>query len=223
MNKIDQMYAETTDCSEFGQQYAQYLNTLLRALDFECIARLIQAFCEAREAGSRIFFIGNGGSAATASHFATDLAIGARLSEKPFKAISLTDNASAVSAVSNDDGYEFVFEKQLEVYLEPGDLLVAISASGNSQNLLGAVEYAKRRGNKTIGIIGFDGGDLRKLCDETIHIETGAGEYGPVEDMHLILNHLIVSYLHRWARDPERESGADKGIEDLLLTQPVEL
>ena len=154
---------------------------------------------DSRERGAHIFFIGNGGSAATASHFANDISIGTRVShtDKPFKAMSLTDNMAVITAVGNDDGYEHIFTKQLQNFAKTGDVLVAISASGNSPNIIHTVEYAKTKGLKVIGLTGFDGGKLRELSDIRIHVQTRKGEYGPVEDVHMFVDHLIGTYFNR--------------------------
>ena len=116
---------------------------------------------------------------------------------KPFKAMSLTDNMAVITAVGNDDGYEHIFTKQLQNFAKPKDVLVAISASGNSPNIIHAVEFAKSRDLKVIGLTGFDGGKLREMSDIRIHVETRKGEYGPVEDVHMFVDHLIGTYFNR--------------------------
>ena len=197
MNRVDDIYSKSKNVKEFADRYAAYLSELLASLDTTAVQKVTEAFLRARAEGRKIYFIGNGGSAATASHFANDFAIGTRSAHKPFRAVSLTDNVAVMTCIGNDFGYDELFTKQLEVLLEPGDLLVAISASGNSPNLLKAVEFAKRRGNTCIGFVGFDGGKLLEACQMNIHIKTAKGEYGPVEDMHMVLDHLISSYLIR--------------------------
>ena len=199
-NTLDKIFDSSADAADYAQGYANYLCHLLEQLDYDSVARVMGIFCEARERGSRIFFLGNGGSASTASHFANDLAIGTRLSVKPFKAVSLTDNNSILTALGNDEGYHNIFVKQLDVYLEPEDVVVVISASGNSSNLLEAVEFANARDNTTVALVGFDGGRLKEMAHANIHIETPHGDYGPCEDLHLILDHLMASFLARWAR-----------------------
>lgn len=196
-NRLDEIYSENKNPSQFAQQYGNYLGEILSKLDYNEIGKMITAILEARENGSKIFFIGNGGSAATASHFANDISIGTRVSSKPFKAIALTDNVAILTAIGNDDGYEFVFTKQLQNFAKPKDILVAISASGNSPNVIHAVNYARANGLKIIGLTGFDGGKLRELSDIRIHVNTRKGEYGPVEDVHMFVDHLIGSYFNR--------------------------
>jgi D-sedoheptulose 7-phosphate isomerase len=196
-NKLDEIFAANRKPSEFAKEYSSYLASILNKLDFNEIGKMIETILEAREKGAHIFFIGNGGSAATASHFANDISIGTRVTEKPFKAMSLTDNIAILTAVGNDDGYENIFTKQLQNFANSGDVLVAISASGNSPNIIHTVEYARQKGLKIIGLSGFDGGKLRELSDIKIHVQTLKGEYGPVEDVHMFIDHLIGSYFNR--------------------------
>ena len=120
--------------------------------------------------------------------------------------MSLTDNNAIVTAIANDDGYDQIFVKQLEVAMEPGDVVVAISASGNSPNVVKALEFANSRGNPTIGFTGFDGGKLKRLCANVVHIGTDRGEYGPVEAMHVVLVHLIGNYLLKLVEQEKADS-----------------
>ena len=99
-----------------------------------------------------------------------------------------------MTAIANDVGYENLFLGQLEIHYRPGDKLIAISASGNSPNVVRAVEWVKQRGGRTIGLVGFDGGKLREMCDVVVHVKAASGEYGPVEDAHLILNHILAHW-----------------------------
>jgi D-sedoheptulose 7-phosphate isomerase len=198
MNALDELFDKHKDPREFAAAYAEHLSAILRSLDFGAVAEFMRVILAARDRGHRIFFVGNGGSAATASHFANDFAIGTRCPEKPFRAMSLTDNVAAMTAIANDDGYEQVFVKQLEVLMGPGDVLVAISASGNSPNVVKAIEYTNARGNHTVALTGFEtGGKIAQLAKTVIHVKTRKGEYGPVEDVHMFLDHLIGSYFNR--------------------------
>lgn len=198
MNAIDEIFAKSATPEPFAKAYAGYLADLLKSLDFSKIAEFMEVVLEAREGGHRIFLIGNGGSAATASHFANDFSIGTRCPEKPFRAISLTDNVAAMTAIANDDGYDQVFIKQLEVLMEAGDVVVAISASGNSPNVVKALIFANARGNHTVALTGFEtGGKIAELAKTVIHVKTRKGEYGPVEDAHMFLDHLMGSYFNR--------------------------
>lgn len=200
-NKLDSLYKKSTEFGSYARGYLTHLSDLLQRLDTVQMQKFVDHLIHAREADKRIFFIGNGGSAATASHFANDLGVGpSPYSNKTFKAIALTDNNAVITCIANDFGYEDIFTRQLINLMEDGDLLVAISASGNSPNVIKAIEYAKKRGNLVIGLSGFDGGKLAQLSDVSINVNTAKGEYGPVEDVHMILDHLISTYLIRYIR-----------------------
>lgn len=195
MNNIDRFF--TPDIVEFSRSYISYLKQILDGIDLQSIRLFIEAILDARERDATVFFIGNGGSAATASHFANDLSIGTNDYEKPFKAVSLTDNVAVITAIGNDFGYDEIFVRQLRVQGNTGDVVVAISASGNSPNLLRAFDYAKSAGIKTVAITAFDGGKLKGLADTCVHVPTAPKEYGPAEDAHMVLDHLIGAYLMR--------------------------
>jgi D-sedoheptulose 7-phosphate isomerase len=200
MNRIEQLYRENPLAPAFARGYLDYLQEVVRQLDVEAIARFIDTLLAARERGARIFFLGNGGSAATASHFANDLAFGCRKGSKPFRALSLTDNLSMVTAIGNDCGYEEIFYQQLRAQVVPGDVVVAISASGNSANVIKAVHYANGVPAVTVALTGFDGGRLKQVASLVVHVPTNKGEYGPVEDVHLILDHLVSAFLANLCR-----------------------
>ena len=201
MNRIDSLYDERPDAKDFARGYLDYLAEIMGQLDEKAIAAFIDILLDARKRDARIFFVGNGGSAATASHFANDIAIGTRTFDKPFRATSLTDNVAVMTAIANDDGYESVFVQQLQIAMLPGDVVVAISASGNSPNVVKAVEYANAHDAYSVALTGFDGGDLAKKAALNVHIPTNKGEYGPAEDGHMILDHLVGAYLARHVRN----------------------
>jgi len=129
MNNVDRIFTENP--VEFAGAYLDYLSTVLKGIDRTEIGAFIETLLDARERGATIFFIGNGGSAATSSHFANDIAIGTNSYSKPFRALALTDNNAILTAVGNDFGYEEIFSRQLQVLAKPGDVVVAISASGS--------------------------------------------------------------------------------------------
>ena len=198
MNNIDRFF--TKDSVAFASHYIDYLYAVLSKIDKNDIAQFIQTILDARDRGATVFFIGNGGSSATASHFANDLSIGTNSYEKPFRVISLTDNNSIITAIGNDFGYEDIFDRQLRVLGRRGDVVVCISASGNSPNLIKAFDYAKSAGIKTVAITAFDGGKMKQIADEGVHVPTEPKEYGPAEDAHMVLDHLIGAYLMRSMR-----------------------
>lgn len=198
-NNIDRFYSANSE--DFARKYIDYLTEVLKNIDTKEIGIFIKTLLEARTRGATIFFVGNGGSAATASHFANDLSIGCNDYENPFRVISLNDNVPILTAISNDFGYEEIFVRQLRVYGNKGDVIVGISASGNSKNLINAFEYAKLAGIKTVAITAFDGGLMKSISDEGIHVRTELKEYGPAEDAHMVLDHLIGSYLMRFIKN----------------------
>ena len=198
MNNIDKFF--TKDAVAFSESYIEYLKAVLEKVDLNEIASFIDTLLDARENGATVFFIGNGGSASTASHFANDLAIGTNDYDQSFRVISLTDNVSVLTALGNDYGYEEIFERQLRIYAKSDDVLVAISASGNSPNLIKAFEYAQTAGIKTVAITAFDGGKLKLMSDQGVHVPTEPKEYGPAEDVHMILDHLVGAYLARYVK-----------------------
>ena len=187
--------------SIYSKSYYEYLGALMKNINYSEIENFVLEILQARNNGNTIFFMGNGGSAATASHFANDLAMGTKSSAKPFKAISLTDNQAITTALGNDFGFKEIFAKQLECYSSPKDVVVTISASGNSPNLIEAINFAKNHELITISITGFDGGILREICHRNIHIETDIGEYAPVEDLHMSIAGLTGSYLINYVKN----------------------
>ena len=183
---------------KFVDSYVDELTQLLNDIDTKSLESFYDALVESSQSNSRVYIIGNGGSAATASHMANDLKVGlGRRGIINIDAVSLADNSSVVTALANDVGYENIFYMQLKDTLKPNDIIVAISCSGNSPNIIKAVEYAKGCGNKIIGMTGFDGGKLLKLSDIRIHSNTTSGEYGLVEDIHMIINHIVSCYFQR--------------------------
>jgi len=197
MNRVEELYDRDPGPSSFARGYLNYLAEVLQQLDENAIARFVTELLRTRDSGGRIYFFGNGGSAATASHFVNDIAIGSRSWERPFRAVCLTDNHAVLTSIANDFGYERVFVQQLQGHLHPDDLVVAISVSGNSPNVLAAVEYARSCGVRVAALTGFDGGRLRELADVVVHVPTNPGEYGPAEDAHMIVDHLVGAYIAR--------------------------
>lgn len=196
MSFLDEISARAGSCEQYARDYVRYVARLLENLDYRSLTEIARILEEARERGKKIFLIGNGGSAATASHFAQDLALGARARNRPiFKTLCLTDNVSSITALANDRGYEEVFKGQMEGMFEPGDVLLVFSASGNSDNVLEAIQYARERGGIAVGVVGFDGGKARELCQACLHIPTDQGEYGPVEAIHVFVTHILANYL----------------------------
>ena len=184
---------------EFTEIIAKYCGNLFRIgsdisiVDLEKLAKIINI---KRTSGNTVYVAGNGGSASTASHFATDIGIGGLNRTQPVKAISLCDNSAVITASANDNGYDSIFKDQLTTLASPGDLLVVITASGNSMNLIRAIESCESLGVEVFSLTGFDGGKVREMTlGRNIHIETPLGSYGIVEDLHLIICHMVTECL----------------------------
>lgn len=176
--------------------YVADLQGILSTLDLNAIIQIVHRLQTARDAGRTVFVAGNGGSAATASHWVNDLAKATKRSgHRAFRVIGLVDNVSWLTAIANDEGYESVFSGQLENFAQAGDVLAVISASGNSPNVLRAVDTARDRGVTTIGFVGFDGGQLRDRLDECLWVPTAQGAYGIVESAHSVACDIVTTCL----------------------------
>ncbi len=200
MNRIEQLFVQNPSPEIFSRGYLSYVSDVLAKIDVKQIASFISALEEGRQRGARFYFLGNGGSAATASHFVNDLTVGTRLKTKPFRAFSLSDNIPSITALANDTSYEDIFLTQLKAHLTPQDVVIAISASGNSPNLLKAIDFANQLSVLTIGLTGFDGGKLAQAAKLNVHVPSQKGEYGPVEDAHMALDHLVHAYFAQKGR-----------------------
>ncbi len=197
MNNIEKLYNNARSAGAFAKEYFNYLKQVLDSISQASIDRIVTEFEDARTAGNTIFIVGNGGSASTATGMANDLGfdvIKKSGTDKPFKVLALTDNVSAITAIANDVGYENVFVNQLRIYYRQGDKLLAISASGNSPNVVTAAEWVKKQGGRVISFVGFTGGKLKDISDVVVHVKSETGEYGPVEDAHLVLNHILAHW-----------------------------
>ena len=181
----------------FAQNYIGQLKQTLDGLPLTQINEIKDILLDAYSKNKRIFIIGNGGSAATASHFACDLSKGTTIGnpdmKKRFKVIALTDNIPLLTAWGNDADYSQIFVEQLKNLLDKDDVVIAISGSGNSENILKAVEYANEKGALTIGLTGFAGGKLKDIAHKCLIVSSDSMER--IEDIHLILEHLICSWL----------------------------
>lgn len=197
MNNLEKLHSESKNIAEFSKKYFNYLAEILNNLDSDKIAEFTATLEEARTGDKTIFVIGNGGSAATASHIGNDLGMimmKVNNEDKPFKVLPLTDNVSIMTAIANDYGFEDMFYKQLKIHFQPGDIVIAISASGNSPNLIKAVDYVNENGGKSLGILGFDGGKLGNICNVPLIVKTPKGEYAPVEDVHMVIDHMLTTW-----------------------------
>lgn len=192
---------ETTATNEsrkkFTQEYLLEIKKILDLIESDLIEKIdviATIFFKAREMGKTIFIMGNGGSASTASHFVGDLSKGTIVEGFPrFKVIALTDNIPNMLAWANDNGYENIFVEQLKNLMETGDIVIGISGSGNSPNVIKAIEYANKNGGITIGLSGYSGGELLKCAHENIHVPSCYMQR--VEDIHLLIEHLLTSLI----------------------------
>lgn len=184
---------------DYKSEVTEYIEneiTVLRALDVDALNAVLNLLEQALENENMIYIMGNGGSAATASHFQNDFNKGvSEYTDKKFRFLCLNDNVSTVMAIANDIGYEEIFRFQLRGRLQPGDLVIGISGSGNSKNVLNAVEYAKECGNTVVGITGFGGGKLRELADLSLHVPVNSMQI--TEDIHMLFDHLMMSIFYR--------------------------
>ena len=184
----------------FIQNYIGELKETLDNLSDEVVVQVLEILHEARLNNQQVFILGNGGSASTASHFVCDLGKNTRVAGTPnFRVMGLTDNMALFSALANDEGYENVFAQQLGNFLQPGDVVIGISTSGNSKNVINAIELANSGEAKTIGFTGFDSGELGLLVDVNLHVPSHSIEQ--VEDIHLVLEHLITKALREKAME----------------------
>jgi D-sedoheptulose 7-phosphate isomerase len=191
------------DVSPAISAHMEDVRRVLGEVPTNAVHRVFEIFREARDRGAFIYIAGNGGSSSTASHWVNDLGKATKRSGRaPLRVMCLSDNISWLSALSNDEGYERAFAGQLENFATPGDVLTCISASGNSANLVRAVELARKRNVTTVALVGFDGGALRGLVDEAIWVRTEKGTYELVEDVHSAICHAITRCLV--ADRPER-------------------
>ena len=177
----------------FPEQYRTQLFDALAKIDMAKVSQAIEWFQDARNNSRHVFVCGNGGSASTASHFACDIVKGASFNRKQrFRIMALTDSLPTLTAYSNDVSYDCVFVEQLKNFAEPGDLVMGISGSGNSPNVLRAIEYANSIGCRTLALTGRDGGKLGPLAQ--LNIQVADPHMGRIEDAHMIVCHMIGYY-----------------------------
>ncbi len=182
-------------------EYRKNLLNLIDSIDIDILEKIVARFIQAHKEGKTVYVCGNGGSAATSSHWQVDFGFFVRyFSKKRMKFRSLTDQVPMITAIGNDHSYEDIFVDQMIDNFESGDVLVAISASGNSMNVVKAAEYANKMGGTSIGLVGFKGGKLKEVSQICLFTPNPEKQYGPIEDLHMILDHIMVSYL---AKDEE--------------------
>lgn len=184
------------------RDYLHRLTSTLESISAESIEGLSEMLYRAYTDGKQVFTLGNGGSASTASHMAADLAkntIGPNM--RRFRIMSLNDNVPMLTALSNDLGYENVFAEQLQNLIQPGDVLIVLSGSGNSPNVVKAMEYARSQSAEVAALLGFGGGRAAELADISVVVDSD--DYGVVEDAHLVINHILVEYFRQRLADED--------------------
>ncbi len=191
--------------TQFSQSYFDRLRDAIGSIPHDQIDAVGDLLYRAYLNDKQVFVMGNGGSAATASHFASDLSKGTVVpGRKRFRAICLNDNLPVLTAIANDIGYDMVFAEQMRNLLRPGDVVVVVTGSGNSPNVIEALRYARKSSAATVGFLGFDGGKAKALVDAYIHVE--CYDYGLVEDIHYALGHCFREYFARRIQDETRNS-----------------
>ena len=187
-----------TALKNYYQDYRNRLNQLFDSVNIDEMEKVIATIITTFKRGNTLFVCGNGGSAATASHIQADFSFFVRyFTEFRPKVRTLTDNVSMLTAVGNDTSFNDIFVEQLKGNFEPGDSIICISASGNSENVIRAAQYANNHGGTSIGFIGFSGGKLLNVCTVSLFTPNPKGDYGPIEDLHMIYDHFIVNYLSK--------------------------
>lgn len=195
-NALETLFDSADSSAQYAQGFFERMAELFKVLDYDTVARTIAIIEKAQKDNQSIFVIGNGGSAAVASHIVNDLCPNSLIKgQRGFRAFSLTDNVESLTAIANDAGFEHVFSYQLQCQMVPGDVVIALSVSGNSPNIIRAIEFANDGGATTIGWSGFDGGRLAEVAQVALHIASTPDEYGPVEDIFSNLGHVVTGYL----------------------------
>jgi D-sedoheptulose 7-phosphate isomerase len=196
MYELKSLFLTTPDATGYVRGSLDIMGRILTELDAAKIAHLAELTEATGVSGRTIFTLGNGGSAVVASHFVNDMGVNSWVDGKPgFRVTSLADSAASITAVANDASFEEIFRRQLQCSMVQGDLVIGLSVSGNSPNVLRAVEYANGAGGTTVGLCGFDGGKLAKLAQHVILVPSSKDEYGPVEDAFSVVFHAVSSYL----------------------------
>lgn len=188
-----------SDRVAFARQYVSGLSCVLRDLPLDDLVCALEALEKAFIERRQVFVAGNGGSAATASHMANDLVKGVAARDRlGFRAIALSDNVPLITAIANDEDYSEVFAGQLAALGQPGDVLIVFSGSGNSANIVRAIELARQQQMTTIAFLGMGGGRVARMADVSVIVPSD--DYGPIEDVHMMFDHLVTAYLRAWLR-----------------------
>lgn len=194
--------SRNSEARQLAEEYLLRLQAGIASVNVSEIEAIYEVVARVRRIKGTVWICGNGGSSATASHMQVDLSFGVK---PAVKARSMSDNSAALTATGNDVSFSRIFARQLELEGSERDLLIVISASGNSPNLLEAVQAAKLIGMRTCGFLGFDGGRLKSVVDISVHTPTRKGDYGVAEDLHASLNHILKEMLNGFWGNEEQE------------------
>ena len=200
MKDIKTISLKSKNIKDFANNYLKRLSEIFNQINSNDLEKFEKTLNNARLNGNTIFVFGNGGSASTATTMANDLGfdiLKKTNTKKTFKFLCLNDNTSVLTAIGNDVGYENIFINQLKIHFKKGDMALILSASGNSKNLIKAAKWIKSKKGKVLSIVGFDGGKLKKLSNNCIHFKCDKVEYGPIEDIHLIINHIFAHWFQK--------------------------
>lgn len=180
----------------YFEEYRKRVDNILDEVDTDALDQVAKAMINAFKNGNTVYVCGNGGSAATASHMQADFSFFVRYFTKfrP-KVKALTDNTPIITAIGNDTSFHDIFVEQLKGNFNEGDVLILISASGNSENVVRAANYVNEKGGTSIGFVGFEGGKLKEVSKLCLYTPNPKGDYGPIEDVHMIFNHVLVNYM----------------------------
>lgn len=195
MSIIKKSFESSTNFGEFLNKYLDFYVDAVRQLKSHDFSPLMEQLYKCHHDGKKVIVFGNGGSAANAIHISTGLSFITRSWERPLKSISLSSDPILLTSLANDFSFDDVFYRQLQVHLEPGDLILALSVSGKSNNVLKAVRYAKDCGNTVISLTGSDGGELKGLSDYSVHIASDETLFGVTEDIHMVFGHALTYFL----------------------------
>ncbi len=196
MPKLTDLYEKSPSPAAYVSGFLTNMADVVQRLDPEATAKLIDLVETASHNDKSIILAANGGSAAVSTHWVNDLSANSVVEGQPgFRTISLTDNASSITALGNDASFDEIFVIQLKANMRPGDVVIFMSCSGNSPNLVNAMEYANANGGVTVACTGFDGGKLKDMAQLSLHVPTTKDEYGPVEDMFSVIMHIVTGYL----------------------------
>ncbi|MGC8737041.1 MAG: SIS domain-containing protein [Candidatus Hydrogenedens sp.] len=190
------LFQSSPSFTDYYNGYCERLCQILTHLNKDVLTKIADVMWNKISEGKTLFLAGNGGSSSVLSHWVNDLVVGNYVTNcPPIRAINLSDNQAVITALGNDEGYENIFIGQLRAFAKEGDLLIAMSVSGNSPNVIKVVEWAKEHEIKTIGIAGCDGGRMISLCDYGLLVASTKDEYGPVEDVFCIITHIISTFI----------------------------